>query len=89
VTTEAGQEKKAGWPVELWVAVDRDGVSEIYWGEDEPADDARRYLPETAVTGLVEALKWVRSFVDETAPEEDGLRRVVDDALSSYKQEVE
>ncbi len=56
--------------------------------DGSPPWTAAPYVQESTVTGLVEALEWVRSYVDETAPEEDGLRRVVEGALSSYKQEV-
>lgn len=43
------------WPEVIWVAVDQDGVSEIYWGDEEPEEGARRYVPEAHYREKLEA----------------------------------
>jgi hypothetical protein len=105
MTTEAGQEKKAGWPVVTMVrfaehvrAQAVDLAAEGVWLGEAQAEygptgyETERYLPESTTTGLVEALderKLKALALELPGSVYDDAIAPIIAALSSYKQEVE
>lgn len=63
-----------GWPAELWVQVDDDGVSEIAWGDDDVPVLARCYVP-ALVEGQRGELAQIADAVEDGAPVDVSLDR--------------